>query len=388
MPKHVIDTIAKKKRIAANIIQRLCDGEHFLMLGHADPDEDCIAAMVSFALLVAKFDKNATLFITGNLNEQFSYLIDICQYNAIHVTCDNDIDMSNIDTVVFCDTPKPEMISAPNSARQLFDDPDVIKIEFDHHIAADSAYIGDPEYALVTEASSACELIGYIGLKLNHRPDLIERYHISEVISRNLVLALLTGIIGDSKMGKFLKSRRERRFYEIFTGMFNELLVVGTWSTNRSDIFSNKEEVFDAIVRLSANEEACFTYFMKRAAVSSSVGHVILDESESKTLFDRFDTDTVVSVARSAADALAEQSSKLSLIGYFDFGKPEKLIQFRIRRSHNFKSFDVRSVLDQFQIENGGGHEGAIGFRFERETVDDIREFGAKLIAGIESVIS
>jgi nanoRNase/pAp phosphatase (c-di-AMP/oligoRNAs hydrolase) len=385
--KHVIHSIHEKSRIAANIIQRFVDGERFLMLGHANPDEDCIAAMVAFGLIVGKFDKKATIFIGGTLHENHLYLLEICEYNGIRVTRDENDIAAAFDTIVVCDTPKPSMVAVPKMVRGLMEDSSVVKVEFDHHIASDSDYIGDPDYALVTEASSACELVGYLALKLTNRRDLLEKYEISELLSRNLVLSILTGIIGDSKMGKFLKSRREQRFYNIFVGKFNNILTAKT--TNRKDsYFANKERVFAELVRLSASEEKCFSFIMKRAHTTANFGYAVLNESDSKQIFGEFNEDTIVSVARSAADALAERSSKLSLIGYTDFSREDGLVQFRIRRSTHYKDLDLRTILDTFNIKNGGGHDGAIGFRFERKDIADIATYARDLVAGIEAEIA
>ena len=86
---------------------------------------------------------------------------------------------ADIDTVILCDTPKPSMIDASPPVRELLKSPQVLRIEIDHHLAADSAYFGDEGYRLVTEASSASELIGHILLKLQERKDLLERHQVT-----------------------------------------------------------------------------------------------------------------------------------------------------------------------------------------------------------------
>ena len=216
------------------------------------------------------------------------------------------------------------------------------------------------------------------------REELLAEHNIVDLFSRNFVLSVLTGIIGDSKMGKFLKSRRERHFYAIFSAMFNELLEKQT--TNASN-FSNKDEVFNELIRLSDREESCFSYFMDRSKRTRSIAYIILNESESRKIYDDFATDTIVSVARSVADSLAEQSGKLSLTCYYDFAGDSGLIQFRVRRSQQFKSYDTRQIIDLFSIANGGGHEGAIGFRFPRTEIPDIESFALNLVNGIEADI-
>jgi len=58
-----------------------------------------------------------------------------------------------------------------------------------------------------------------------------------------------------------------------------------------------------------------------------------------------------------------------------------------MRRSQAFRVFDLRQVLEIFKIKNGGGHEGAMGFRVDQGTVEDIDEFVRRIIEGIEKAI-
>lgn len=384
MKKTRIETIAKKNSVVNNIITALDERDSFLLIGHKNPDEDCIASLVSFALLITKFGKAAGIYLRDEIHEHYQYLADICHHNSIYRVQQNDVELPSIDTIVMCDTPKPSMLDTTDMVKSQIDRKDVLKIEIDHHLEADSAYIGDAGYCLVDEASSASELVGLIALKLCIRVDLLAKYAVEDIFSRNFVLSILTGIIGDSKMGMFLKSRRERRFYDIFSGMFNELL---TKKTVKLSNFSDKNEVFKELQRLSAHESECFNFFLKLRQKSDSIGYTVLDEQESNLVNQKYTNETVVSVARAVADVLAENSSYLSLIGYYDEAEKSDLIQFRMRRSHSFKNFDLRSILELFSIENGGGHEGAIGFRLTRDEVGDIREYAVKLVSRIEEVI-
>ena len=137
------------------------------------------------------------------------------------------------------------------------------------------------------------------------------------VTPRNLVLAILTGIIGDSKMGQFLKSKKEQMYYSIFSRMFNKLLAE---KTVKETNFSDKDQVFNEIQRFSEEEGQCYNFFMNRKRLSQSVGYSVLRETDMKTLYEGCDNDTIVSVARAIADALAEESSVLSLVVYYDDG--------------------------------------------------------------------
>ena len=248
--KRDIPTIAKKNRVLANIARALEERESFLILGHKDPDEDCVSSMVAFALLAGKLNKRSAIVLGARATDNFDYLLNICRYNSIRMIRDEaelKDALATARTLVLVDTPKPAMIDHV----QLFDvarkDTSVLKIELDHHLEADARYFGDPDYRLVYEASSTCEIIGRLAIKMEKDFALKERYQVGEFLTRNLVLAILTGMIGDSQMGRFLKSRRERWFYARFSSSFERMLERKTRSGSGN--FSNKEQVFEALGR-------------------------------------------------------------------------------------------------------------------------------------------
>jgi nanoRNase/pAp phosphatase (c-di-AMP/oligoRNAs hydrolase) len=384
MKKVLIPTIHEKNRIIENIIEAMLSRNRFLLLGHRNPDEDCIASMVAFSLLLGKVYKPAKICLGEKVHEHYQYLLHICRFNSITLFEECAETSDDFDTVVICDTPKPSMTAGYEHLRSLFENPEVLKIEIDHHLGADSRYIGDEGYRLVTEATSSSELVGHIALKMRNRKDLAVRYQIDEVFSRNITLAILTGIIGDTNMGQFLKSRREGKFYRIFSTMLNSLL---TEETVKESNFKNTDEVYRELHRLSTREERCFRFFMDRKKFSASVGYVALEERDTKVLFSESDEETVVNVARAVANDLAEESGKLSLVAYYDSPELSEFVQFRIRRSQQYKKYDLRTLLELFGIENGGGHEGAIGFRIHRNGVSDYVPFVHDLIEGIEKVL-
>jgi len=53
MKKVPITTIYEKNRVIENIIDAMLTRNKFLLLGHRNPDEDCIASMVAFSLPVS-----------------------------------------------------------------------------------------------------------------------------------------------------------------------------------------------------------------------------------------------------------------------------------------------------------------------------------------------
>jgi nanoRNase/pAp phosphatase (c-di-AMP/oligoRNAs hydrolase) len=123
---------------------------------------------------------------------------------------------------------------------------------------------------------------------------------------------------------------------------------------------------------------------MKKKMFSRSIGYVLLGQGEVEKLRETCLDDVFVSVTRAAANSLAEESGKLGLVAYCDGDKETGLVQFRLRRSRSYHDFDLRAVLSLFSITNGGGHEGAIGFRVARNSLRDLESYVAALVDGIE----
>jgi nanoRNase/pAp phosphatase (c-di-AMP/oligoRNAs hydrolase) len=378
-----ISSIAEKNRTVRRIADALNGLDGFLLIGHRNPDEDCVAAMVAFGLLASKLNKSVSIYLRGSVNEQFSFLLNICAYNSIALIRDDAPSPAGIQAIVALDAPKPEMIEASEGIKQLIANPTILKLEIDHHLGADSAYFGDPGFRLVASASSACELVGYLALKMNADP----RYGWgngagSGLLARNFVLAVLTGIISDSRMGKYLKTKRERSFYERFSSLFDRLLAQKTAIGSKN--FTSKEEVFDAIASLSAEEEECFRRMMKARTSLPSLEYVLLGEAEASAIHDEYGEETMTTIAKSVADALAEEGGKLGLVAYPDHASVSELLQFRLRRSHDYRDIDLREVLVALSATNGGGHPGAVGFRFPKSEAPDFQSFATDIAEKID----
>lgn len=380
-----IPTIAAKNRIINNIFDAINTHHDFLLVGHKNPDEDCIASLVAFGLLLSKLLKNVTIMVCEEVHENFEYLLHICTYNSISISKDCLVSNIRFEVLVLLDTAKPSLLMQDSQIIPVLQDKHILKIELDHHLKADSVYSGDPGYRLVTEASSTCELIGLLAIKLNHREEMMKRYYIENLFSRNLVLAILSGIIGDSKRGKYLKSSKEKWFYNLFSNLFEDMLIRKTFKDSNN--LSNMDEVYGELIKLSDREKQCFHYMMEKKKESRFIHYIVLDPMESEHLFSQYGHDVVVTIARSVADKCAETSTYLSLVGYFDPPAISSLIQLRMRRSPNYKGLDLRNIIHVFNIADGGGHEGAVGFRIDRDRVPNFGEFIHNVITETERMI-
>jgi nanoRNase/pAp phosphatase (c-di-AMP/oligoRNAs hydrolase) len=350
----------------------------FVLVGHARPDEDCLSAMVAFALLVGKLNKRCVISLRSRVPPQYAYLLSICKYNSIEILQDENLPPGSYSAIIAMDTPKPSMLDLRDDVRALAEDPLVRRMEIDHHLEADAEYFADDGYALVASASSASELVGYLAYKMEKNKDLIHRYGISEIFSRNFVLAVLTGIIGDSKLGKYLKTKRETRLYEWFSSLFDKLLAQKTRSGSGN--FMSKEQVYHAIESLSSGEEALFGKLMATRKQSEYTDYPLINESEVESFQQEHGTDGFISVVKAVADAMAEENGHLSLVAYPDAGN---LFQFRIRRNRSYSAIDLRTLLLRFKFMDGGGHPGAVGFRLNKEEISDPESFILDLVGRI-----
>jgi nanoRNase/pAp phosphatase (c-di-AMP/oligoRNAs hydrolase) len=330
-------------------------------------------------------NKAVYLHLDSKVHEQFDYLLRICFYNSIEVFGEEAPLPGRVEAVAVLDTPKPDMLDLSPAVRYFLEEERPLAIEIDHHLGADASYIGDPGYRLVSQASSASELVGYLALKLDEDEEFKARWQIGEVMSRNLVLAVLTGIIGDSHMGKYLKTKRERWFYERFSALFDKLLAQKTRTGTGN--FASKEEVFNAIASLSSAEKDCYEGMMALRRGSPSLEYVLLGPAEVESLRAAYGDETMTAVAKSVADALAEEGGKLGLLAYPDHPEVSDLVQFRVRRNHDYRGLDLREMLERLSISNGGGHPGAVGFRFPKAELPDFEAFALDLVDKIEGLV-
>lgn len=381
MAKTKIETIKERNTIIGNIIDAMVGRKGFLLLGHKNADEDCIASMVAFAILLTKFDKPVQIYIDSPIPDNISFLANICVYNSIRIVTSRQRLAPGVDTIITCDTPKPSMLDFTPKIEKLLKDPSVIRIEVDHHLGADSDYIGDEGYRLVTEASSSSELVGVLALKIKNRKDILSRFMIADPLSRNFVLAIITGIIGDTNMGQYLKTRREIRYYNLFSGIYNDILMR---TTVKESNFTRMDDVFKELQKLSEHEAKCYGYIIRKQQLSKSVAYIVLNRRDMSYLNKTYDKETIVNVTKSIANNLAEVSQKVGMISFPEKSGRSYLVQFRMRRSHDFKSYDLRKILDIFKIKNGGGHEGAIGFRFPAAEMKDPAGYTKRIIERLE----
>jgi nanoRNase/pAp phosphatase (c-di-AMP/oligoRNAs hydrolase) len=388
LKKNELSSQAEKNRIAVNITKETDRIETFILLGHKDPDMDCVASLIAASLLLRKAKKEAVIYLPGPVGEHFNYLFAICKSQGVMVLHGgNDIptflsrEERLAETGIFIlDTPKPQMISRNDGLSKLLANPKVRKMEIDHHLQADALYAGDEGYRLVARASSTCELLCYLGYKMAKHFGWTKD---SDILSRNIYLAILTGIIGDSNMGRYLKSKKEKWYYETVNTRFRALL----GDLVPKSVSFSTDDMFDIIYTFSVQDKRCFDAIMEFSRESKSIHYIALSKEDSQALIDRYGSERLVTVSKVAADTLAERSGKLGLVIYHDDDRESGYIQCRLRRSSLYNGIDLRTVLDKLKIGNGGGHPGAVGFRLPKADINDFDNYTVKTVEGIETLL-
>jgi len=311
MSKRVIPKTRDKNQIIANIVEALVRRKGFLLLGHRNPDDDCIASLVAFALLARKFAKPVSIYLGARIHEHFQYLLEIAGTTASRC-CTPPTSCHPRGYPGAVRHAQARMIAANEESWGSFT-PAPAAHRDRHHLGADSEYFGDP----ATPGDR-----GQLGQRaggphpavLRRRPALLAQFNIQDLVSRNIVLAVVTGIIGDSRMGVLLKTDREKRAYRTFSTLFNNLLARTTVG----------ESNFSDMNRCSRKSRRCPR--ARRTAWTSScsasacrpVSAALPGDRDSARLARAFDADTVIAAARSVADRLAEESGWLGLVCYCD----------------------------------------------------------------------
>lgn len=382
--KTAFETIAERNRTTERIIANIGEAKTFLLIGHELPDEDCISSLVSMALLIAKFGKNVSIYIRDQIPEQLSFLINICEYNKIPIFKGPVYVGPKPDTIFVLDTPKPEMIADNPDITALMADASIRVIEFDHHLSSDAAYSGNEGYCMVTKATSTCELIATFCCKLLLKPELLKEYGIKDLFSRNLVLCMLTGIIADTRFGLTLKNDREIFFYNFFSKHLSTILSKSHRKNSKN--YSSMTDISNSIQSLSVEERDIYQMLLDRARYSGKTGYVVLDSEESINILSRVDNTIFVKVVKAVTDFISEQSGTIGLTAYYEMPEVSNLIQFRIRASRNVTGIDLRTILLDFDITDGGGHPGAIGFRMPKNKITDFKAYIARLVDRLEKI--
>ena len=361
-------TIGARNRVIRNIYHLVATRRSFLILGHKSPDEDCYASTVASALLLRKFNKHVSVFLESPPPENLKFLSSICKYNKINVYYGTIPTIRSVEVLCTLDTPKPSMLATAGCIDHFLKNPLIPKIEIDHHFGSDAGYIGDADYSLVLHASSTCEILCRLCYKLANHPEIRRRYSIEELYSRNLVLTLLTGMLGDAKMGNYISNPHDKEVFEYFSKHLNLMLRISTNSSGTTKKIESMERLLNVMETTNAETEKVYNTIISRAVYTDQVGAVILSAAESDTFLKSIEYTQFIGMIKVATNTIAERAGGVGISVYYDAPDKSNKIQCRIRASEAVRGIDLRPILARFKIMDGGGHPGAIAFRLPRES--------------------
>ncbi|EPF47062.1 hypothetical protein HMPREF1222_00879 [Treponema vincentii F0403] len=376
-------TIGARNRIIRNIYGLVKTHRSFLIIGHQSPDEDCYASTVAGALLLRKFNKHVSVFLESVPPENLKFLSSICKYNKINVYYGTMPSIRSVEVLCILDTPKPDMIAANGCIYDFLNNHSISKIEIDHHFGSDAAFSGDPDYSLVLHASSTCEILCRICYKLANHPEIRHLYSIEELYSRNLVLTLLTGMLGDAKMGNYIANPHDKEIFDYFSKHLNLMLRISTNSSGNTKKIESMERLLDVMETTDAETEKAYNAIINRAVYAGHIGAVILSEDESNAFLENIEYTQFIGMIKVATNTIAEKAGGVGISVYYDSPNKSNKIQCRIRVSEAARGIDLHPILSHFKITDGGGHPGAIAFRLPREFGRSLHS----LIADIETFI-
>ena len=153
-------TRGQAKIICAKLASLIESSSKILVMGHKNPDFDCIGACIGIATLIKNtYDDIDVKIVTDTKNESFiactSRLIELAEYKDTFIDGVSALDHNSFGTLlIIVDANNINILESPELARSVFR-----KVIIDHHIKKEE-FEEEPALAYIDpSASSTCELI-------------------------------------------------------------------------------------------------------------------------------------------------------------------------------------------------------------------------------------
>ena len=348
----------------------------FLFSGDIDPDS--VGSMLSLALYLDQLNKKVFLIIPEPLGDNMDFFEEIIKYNSINILSSPEEIASardEIETVIFCDTANTKLVPFYShiSENILSKKPNVIEI--DHHFGADSAELTDHGIKLFRNANANTEIIGDI-LETLYNNSLERPNPFSQ---RNIVLGLITGMLGDTVGGKVIhyKEDYERWMERLGTQLKNITRWRGPADNRKEDCrdskFGEPTQILDYLNKLTEDQQSCFDLLISRIELKGNMGLLNLMPStyhEVHGSCQPFQSDWFVDIMGLLLNAVPEKSGHAGMVIFEgQNAEGEDCIFIKIRRAVDYSGVDLRSGEDKIKelfdglYMGGGGHAGAVSFR-------------------------
>ena len=381
--------INQRNRTIRNILNLIMHSSKFLLLGHSYSDEDCVSSMLAIAILLRKFGKCVTIYVKDRFPPSLAFFQNICEYNEINLEIKSTDGITKPDAIFILDTPKPDMIALDDKILDFFLQKNIPKVEIDHHFSKDARHTGDAPYRLTLHASSSCEIVALICYKLSKQKIVLEKHGIGELYSRNIVLAILTGMIGDAKLGNYLSTKRDRAFFKYFLNKLGSVLKESYYINSRN--ISSIDEILHLLEEISEKERLLYNLVSKKITKQETLGLLILNQEDSIQLQKQADDfQDFIAIVRRITGELSDSPNVASISCFYYPESISNFVEFRVRAGEAIKGIDFRQVIEDLKVPlgNGGGHPGAICFKVEKADIANLDEYVRLLIYEVQSLIS
>ena len=367
------------------VIKIINTSESFLFSGDIDPDS--VGSMLSLSLYLNLLEKKVFLILPEKLSENLDFFEKIIKYNAITILRNKEQIQTikdEVETVIFCDTANTKLLPHYSFLEKniLVRKPKVIEI--DHHFGADSEELTNYGIKLFRKANANTEIIGKILLTYHEeypkRPDPFGQ--------RNIILGLMTGMLGDTMGGKVIPFQEEYNYWmEMLEKSLKNITRWREFDTkrnkdHRNSKFEGPKQILEYLNRLTEEQEACFIFLNKRVELKGQIGFLNLLRSTQKEVndtFKTFDPYWFADILNFILNSVPEKTGRAGMVVFEGKNTDgEDCFFIKLRRAVKFSGIDLRSVevlLKKLFGElymGGGGHAGAVSFRIH--TMDE-KEF-------------
>ena len=390
--KKPINGMAWKTNInqAINLIN---SSSSFLFSGDIDPDS--VGSMLSLSLYLNQLDKEVFIIIPDPLRSNLDFFEQIIQYNSIRILAtpeEIDTVKNHIDMIIFCDTANSKLVPLYSQVANyiLSRKPNVLEI--DHHFGADSEELTDYGIKLFREANANTEIIGEIlEMLYNKNPERPNPFS-----QRNIILGLITGILGDTSGGKVIHYQKDYNRWMDKLG--EQLKNITRWRNSgdskriedcRSSKFGDPTQLLHYLNKVTRDQESSLKSLNSRIESKGNTGFLNLLPSSYQELnrtWDSIESDWFFDLMGILLSSVPEKSGYVGLIIFEGKNASgEDCVFIKIRRAVNFSSVDLRTAEGKIKelfgnlYMGGGGHAGAVSFRIHR--LDE-----KKLLAQLENL--
>lgn len=357
---------------------------HETFLFAADLDPDSVGSMLSLALYLRLLGKKSYIVMAEKLGQGCDYIDKIITYNNFKVLY-NEATIheikQEIDAVVFFDSANTKLVPFYHTINKEILTHDFPVVEIDHHFGADSEEMTHHGIKLFRNANANTEIVAELLFWLHEKnPDFPNPFS-----QRNILLALITGLLGDTLGGKVVPIKED---YKYWIDMLGESLNSVTRfrqgkeerpCDTKEEKFSNPEMVLTRMNRMDADKQACLDKLTQTVRVGKGMGILNLLDStydQVKDFCQPYDSEWFNEIRDALLNTIPEMSKKIGIV-YFDGKNAENhdCIFIKMRRSIGYSGYDLRDVINEVtkifpkdHYMGGGGHPGAISIRIHPMT--------------------